>query len=149
RPPKGGGAATAGRARRGGRDRLRGAGPLARPEDRQAAAVVGVRDDAGGQPAHVCTPGLAAGPGNLDPLPRRGLRVLSGGAPAPGLRQPEGRVVRASLYDPKLNRTYAELAQHYGTLVDPCRGGEPTDKACATDYSSFIASGMNPSPIMR
>jgi transposase len=37
-------------------------------------------------------------------------------------------VVRASLYDPKLNRTYAELAEHYRTLVDPCRSRRPTDK---------------------
>jgi hypothetical protein len=37
-------------------------------------------------------------------------------------------VVRASLYDPLLNRTYAELAQHYGALVDPCRSEKPRDK---------------------
>jgi transposase len=37
-------------------------------------------------------------------------------------------MVRASLYDPKLNRTYAELAEHYRTLVDPCRSRRPTDK---------------------
>jgi transposase len=37
-------------------------------------------------------------------------------------------VVRASLYDPQLNRTYAELAEHYHALVDPCRSRRPTDK---------------------
>lgn len=37
-------------------------------------------------------------------------------------------VVRASLYDPLLNRTYAELAEHYGALVDPCRSEKPRDK---------------------
>jgi transposase len=37
-------------------------------------------------------------------------------------------VVRASLYDPKLNRTYAEMAEHYGALIDPCRSGKPKDK---------------------
>lgn len=37
-------------------------------------------------------------------------------------------VVRASLYDPKLNRTYAEMATHFGTLIDPCRSRRPTDK---------------------
>jgi transposase len=30
-------------------------------------------------------------------------------------------VIRPDLYDPKLNRTYAELASHYGMLVDPAR----------------------------
>lgn len=47
-------------------------------------------------------------------------------------------VVRASLYDPKLNRTYAELAQHYGTLVDPCRGGEPTDKPVVERMMPYV-----------
>jgi transposase len=37
-------------------------------------------------------------------------------------------VVKPSLYDPQLNRTYAELAQHYGTLLDPCRLEKPKDK---------------------
>jgi transposase len=35
-------------------------------------------------------------------------------------------VLRPDLYDPKFNRTYAELAAHYGTLIDPARAGRPT-----------------------
>jgi transposase len=38
-------------------------------------------------------------------------------------------VDKPDLYDPKLNRSYAELAEHYGVLVDPARRGEPRDKA--------------------
>jgi transposase len=38
-------------------------------------------------------------------------------------------VDKPDLYDPKLNRAYAELAEHYGVLVDPARRGEPRDKA--------------------
>jgi transposase len=38
-------------------------------------------------------------------------------------------VDKPDLYDPKLNRAYAELADHYGVLVDPARRGEPRDKA--------------------
>jgi transposase len=38
-------------------------------------------------------------------------------------------VERADLYDPKLNRAYAELAEHYGVLVDPARARKPRDKA--------------------
>lgn len=38
-------------------------------------------------------------------------------------------VDKPDLYDPKLNRAYAELAEHYGILVDPARRGEPRDKA--------------------
>jgi transposase len=38
-------------------------------------------------------------------------------------------VDKPDLYDPKINRSYAELAQHYGVLVDPARRGKPRDKA--------------------
>jgi transposase/transposase-like protein len=37
-------------------------------------------------------------------------------------------VDRPDLYDPKINRSYAELAAHYGTLVDPARAAKPRDK---------------------
>jgi transposase len=37
-------------------------------------------------------------------------------------------VVRPDLYDPKLNPTYAELAGHYGVLIDPARARKPKDK---------------------
>jgi transposase len=38
-------------------------------------------------------------------------------------------VDKPDLYDPKLNRSYAELAAFYGTLIDPARAGKPRDKA--------------------
>jgi transposase len=38
-------------------------------------------------------------------------------------------VTRACFYDPELNRTYLELARHYGTVVVPTRTGHPRDKA--------------------
>lgn len=37
-------------------------------------------------------------------------------------------VSRADLYDPRINRAYAELAAHFGTLVDPARARKPRDK---------------------
>ena len=37
-------------------------------------------------------------------------------------------VDKPDLYDPKINRSYAELAQHYGALVDPARAAKPKDK---------------------
>ena len=37
-------------------------------------------------------------------------------------------MLRPDLYDPKLNRAYAEMAEHYGVLIDPCRAGRPKDK---------------------
>lgn len=37
-------------------------------------------------------------------------------------------VDKPDLYDPKINRSYGELAAHYGVLVDPARAARPTDK---------------------
>lgn len=37
-------------------------------------------------------------------------------------------VDRPDLYDPKINRAYAELALFYGLLIDPARAGKPKDK---------------------
>jgi transposase len=37
-------------------------------------------------------------------------------------------VDKPDLYDPKINRSYAELAAHYGTLIDPARARKPRDK---------------------
>jgi transposase len=37
-------------------------------------------------------------------------------------------VDKPDLYDPKINRSYAELAAHYGLLVDPARARKPRDK---------------------
>ena len=38
-------------------------------------------------------------------------------------------VIKACLYEPQVNRTYAEMAAHYGTAVLPTRPGRPRDKA--------------------
>jgi transposase len=37
-------------------------------------------------------------------------------------------VLRPDIYDPQLNRAYAEFAEHYRVLLDPCRAGKPKDK---------------------
>ena len=37
-------------------------------------------------------------------------------------------VDKPDLYDPKINRSYAELGVHYGTLIDPARAVKPKDK---------------------
>jgi len=38
-------------------------------------------------------------------------------------------VVKACLYDPEVNRTYAEMAAHYDTAIVPARPRKPRDKA--------------------
>lgn len=37
-------------------------------------------------------------------------------------------VIKPDLYDPRLNRAYAEMADHYGCLIDPARAEKPKDK---------------------
>jgi len=37
-------------------------------------------------------------------------------------------VTQPDLYDPKLNRSYQEMADYYGFLIDPARVGKPKDK---------------------
>ena len=37
-------------------------------------------------------------------------------------------VIKPDLYDPTLNRTYLEMAEHYGCFIDPCRVRHPKDK---------------------
>ena len=86
---------------------------------------LGVRDGAGVLPAHVRPAGAPDGPAGLD---RRHVAAFAffGGVPArlvpdnlkTGVDQPD-------LYDPKINRSYAELAAHYGCLIDPARAPSP------------------------
>jgi len=38
-------------------------------------------------------------------------------------------IVRACFYEPEVNRTYAEMAAHYGTAILPARPRRPRDKA--------------------
>jgi len=52
-------------------------------------------------------------------------------------------VDKPDLYDPKINRSYAELAAHYGCLVDPARALKPRDKpraAYCTSSGRFVWS---------
>jgi hypothetical protein len=37
-------------------------------------------------------------------------------------------VVKTDLYDPTVNRAYAELERHYGFVVDPTRVATPKHK---------------------
>jgi len=50
-------------------------------------------------------------------------------------------VDKPDLYDPQINRSYAELAAHYGTLIDPARAFKPKDKpqvAYCTPSGRFV-----------
>jgi transposase len=54
-------------------------------------------------------------------------------------------VTRADRYEADLNRTYEELAAHYGCAVIPARPRKPRDKAYATDCTSWAVSGVESS----
>ncbi len=59
-----------------------------------------------------------------------GAFAAIGGVPA--LLVPDNTkvaVIKACLYDPQINRTYAEMAAHYGTAILPARPRKPRDKA--------------------
>jgi transposase len=57
-------------------------------------------------------------------------------------------VIRPDLYDPKINKAFAEFAAHYGCLVDPARSAKPRDKATVERHvpyarDSFFAGRAN------
>jgi transposase len=51
-------------------------------------------------------------------------------------------VVKPDLYDPKLNRAYAEMAAHYGCLVDPARASKPKDKPRVERPVSYVRDSL-------
>ena len=46
-------------------------------------------------------------------------------------------IVKACFYDPQVNRTYAEMAAHYGTAILPARPRKPRDKTSASYCTLF------------
>src|SRR5262249_32721099 len=56
--------------------------------------------------------------------------AFMGGVPAQVVPDnPKVGVTRANWYEPGLNRTYLDLATHYGTAILPTRPRKPRDKA--------------------
>ncbi len=53
-------------------------------------------------------------------------------------------VVKACLYDPEINRTYADMAAHYGTAIVPARPRKPRDKAKVGSPSRLSSVGSWP-----
>jgi transposase len=60
------------------------------------------------------------------------VRALDAIGGVPDLIVPDNTktaVVKACLYEPQVNRTYTEMAAHYGTAILPARPRKPRDKA--------------------
>ncbi|HSS10476.1 MAG TPA: IS21 family transposase [Acidimicrobiales bacterium] len=51
-------------------------------------------------------------------------------------------VTKADLYDPQINRAYAELGTHYGVLIDPARAARPKDKPRIEAVQRYIRSSF-------
>jgi transposase len=51
-------------------------------------------------------------------------------------------VVKADIYDPKLNRAYAELGEYYGVLLDPARASHPKDKPRIEALQRYIRASF-------
>lgn len=51
-------------------------------------------------------------------------------------------VIKPDVYDPKINRAYAELAGHYNVLVDPARVARPKDKPRIEAVQGYIRSSF-------
>jgi transposase len=51
-------------------------------------------------------------------------------------------VARADRYEPALNPAYAQLAEHYGTVIMPARVRKPRDKAMAENAVRFGANAI-------
>jgi transposase len=51
-------------------------------------------------------------------------------------------VIKPDVVDPNINRLYSEVLAHYGTIVDPCRVGDPNRKGtveCAIKHTQSTA----------
>jgi transposase len=51
-------------------------------------------------------------------------------------------VIKPDLYDPKLNRAYAEMADIYGVLIDPARASKPKDKPRVERQMPYVRDSM-------
>ncbi len=59
-----------------------------------------------------------------------GRSAIFGGVPAQVVSDNlKSGVTKACFYEPAVNRTYADMAAHYGTAVVPARPYKPRDKA--------------------
>jgi len=53
-------------------------------------------------------------------------------------------IIKASFLDPKINKTYSELARHYGFQVDPCIPGMPEHKGKVESGVKYVKNNFIP-----
>ena len=115
--------------------RRHGAGDR-RPAHRPGPPGADFRRRHGRLQLHLCRGELDPGAGRLDRCPYPSLRSARRRAQAAGAGQHQKpalakavAVIKACLYEPQVNRTYAEMAAHYDTAILPARPRRPRDKA--------------------
>ena len=79
---------------------------------------------------------MDSGAGRLDRCPYPRLRSVWRRAKLLVPDNTKVAVIKASLYEPQVNRTYAEMAAHYDTAILPARPCRPRDKA-KTSYCTL------------
>src|SRR6266702_5922121 len=72
---------------------------------------------------------------------QRAFQFFHGVAHAVVCDQLKSGVVVPCRYEPGLQRTYEDFAEHYGTAVLPARPGKPRDKTCASYCTLFRCYG--------
>jgi transposase len=68
---------------------------------------------------------------------QRAFQFFGGVTTAVVCDQLKSGVTLSCRYEPGLQRTYEEFAQHYGTVILPARPAHPRDKACASYCTLF------------
>jgi transposase len=74
------------------------------------------------------------------------VRALAAIGGVPQLLVPDNTktaVIKACLYDPQVNRTYAEMAAHYGAAILPARPPRPREKAKVEQPCSSSSDGYS------
>ena len=67
-----------------------------------------------------------------------------GGATTLWVDQLKSAITRPCRYEPGVNRTYEDLATHYGAVVVPARPRKPRDKAAVENWYSSHSGGYSP-----
>ena len=123
------------RRRRAGGLRRR---PHAHAPRRQAAAHLGLRDDAVLPAATSTSSSSGTKRGHLAGLPPPRLRVVRGVPQRVIIDNAKCAITRACAQDPTVQRAYAECAEGYGFKIDPCPPHDPQKKGIVESGVKYV-----------
>ena len=106
--------------------------------DGRGAECAAVRRRARGVELHLGGSDVDAGARRLDRLAHAGVRVFRRRRCECSVPDNlKSGITKACFYDPEVNRSYAEMAAHYGTAIVPARPYKPRDKTSVSYCTSF------------